>query len=110
MADRSLSRRFAPVTPHPSTMVSSASQGRAAGEGGSSAYLTDGDRLFRVLTPLSWPPSETSAELEGCMTLAVERYSADDLLGMGLQLVSPRNPRSPVGPGDVPMRDEEEEW
>jgi hypothetical protein len=97
------------MTAAPNTMASSASRRSAAAKAGSGAYLTDGDRLFRVITPLSWPPSETSAELEDCMTLAVERYRAAELLRMELQLVSPRGGRPPVDPGDAPIRDQEEE-
>lgn len=48
-------------------------------------YVTDGTRLFRVISPgQSLFPS---AELEDCVTLAVERYFSDELYAMHLHRV-----------------------
>lgn len=48
-------------------------------------YVTDGQRLFRVVSPgQSLFPS---AELEDCMTLEVERYFSDELYAMRLHRV-----------------------
>lgn len=53
-------------------------------------YLTDGTRLYRVISPgRSLFPS---AELEDCLTLEVERYDSDELRVMGLQRVELRDP------------------
>jgi hypothetical protein len=50
-------------------------------------YVTDGYRLFRVVSPgASLFPS---AELEDCHTLRVERYYSDELYAMRLQRVQP---------------------
>ena len=49
-------------------------------------YVTDGQRLFRVVSPGGslFP----SAELEDCRTLEVERYFSDELYAMRLQRVA----------------------
>jgi hypothetical protein len=57
-----------------------------------SAYLTDGVRLFRVITGFSYPPETSRATLEDCATLGVSSYSPDELWGMGLRLV--RGPKT----------------
>ena len=50
-------------------------------------YVTDGERLFRVVSPgRSLFPS---AELEDCASLEVERYFADELYAMRLHRVQP---------------------
>lgn len=50
-------------------------------------YVTDGVRLFRVISPgQSLFPS---AELEDCMTLEVDRYFSDELFSMRLHRVEP---------------------
>lgn len=51
------------------------------------SYLTDGQRLFRVVTQL--PPRHDSpfALLEDCHTLEVRPFAPDELYGMGLRLV-----------------------
>jgi hypothetical protein len=49
-------------------------------------YMTDGRRLFRVVSPFEGMELR-SAELEDCLTLQVGRYSADELFGMGLKPV-----------------------
>jgi hypothetical protein len=50
-------------------------------------YVTDGLRLFRVVSPLAVPPDWTSAELEDCMTLETVSYTPAQLWSMGLVLV-----------------------
>lgn len=48
-------------------------------------YVTDGTRLFRVISPgQSLFPS---AELEDCLTLEIERYFSDELYAMRLHRV-----------------------
>ena len=47
-------------------------------------YVTDGLRLFRVVSPLAVPPDWTSAELEDCMTLERDTYSPGELWQMRL--------------------------
>ena len=48
-------------------------------------YVTDGTRLFRVISPgQSLFPS---AELEDCETLEVDRYFSDELYAMHLHRV-----------------------
>jgi hypothetical protein len=48
-------------------------------------YVTDGIRLFRVISPgQSLFPS---AELEDCITLEVHRYFSDELFAMRLHRV-----------------------
>lgn len=50
-------------------------------------YVTDGCRLFRVVSPgASLFPS---ADLEDCHTLRVERYYSDELYAMHLKRVPP---------------------
>ena len=51
------------------------------------AYVTDGRRLFRVVSPLAAPPDAQSADLEDCKTLEVDSYSASELWAMRLVLV-----------------------
>lgn len=59
-----------------------------------SAYLTDGFRLFRVISGFSYPPENSRAALEDCATLEVSSYSADELWSMGLRLVREPKPDS----------------
>ncbi|HET9720040.1 MAG TPA: hypothetical protein VFP55_08195 [Solirubrobacteraceae bacterium] len=48
-------------------------------------YVTDGMRLFRVISPgQSLFPS---AELEDCLTLEIDRYFSDELYAMRLHRV-----------------------
>ncbi len=49
-------------------------------------YLTDGRRLFRVVSQFTTTLSPY-AELEDCMTLSVDRYTPSDLYAMGLRSV-----------------------
>jgi hypothetical protein len=51
------------------------------------SYLTDGQRLFRVVAP--FPPAQESATalLEDCLTLEVTPFSPDELYEMRLRLV-----------------------
>ncbi len=51
------------------------------------SYVTDGRRLFRVVSPLASPPDWEHAELEDCMTLETSSYSPAQLWSMGLVLV-----------------------
>ena len=61
-------------------------------------YLTDGHKLLRVVAPFDHnSPSE--ALLEDCMTLAVERYSAQDLSALPLSNVQPEPEPEPVVEG-----------
>lgn len=54
-------------------------------------YVTDGARLFRVISPgRSLFPC---ADLEDCLTLRVERFFSDDLYAMRLHRVSAPAPR-----------------
>jgi hypothetical protein len=49
-------------------------------------YLTDGRRLFRVVSRFTTTLSPY-ADLEDCMTLSVDRYTPTDLYAMGLRSV-----------------------
>jgi len=51
------------------------------------AYVTDGRRLFRVMSPLSRPWRRGIAVLEDCRTLAVGAYTAEELWHMALRQV-----------------------
>lgn len=52
-----------------------------------SRYLTDGRRLFRVISS-SNPAFELSfATLEDCLTLAVRTYTAEDMLALAMRPV-----------------------
>ena len=53
-------------------------------------YVTDGTRLFRVISPGGslFP----SVELEDCLTLAVERYLSRDLQSLRLHRVRVARP------------------
>ncbi|MGA9857021.1 MAG: hypothetical protein WBQ18_04110 [Solirubrobacteraceae bacterium] len=51
-------------------------------------YLTDGQRLFRVVGPVAPPRGVTDAVLENCMSLTLTSYSAADLFAMNLRQVS----------------------
>jgi hypothetical protein len=60
-----------------------------------SAYLTDGRRLFRVVSGFAYPPEDSLAALEDCATLDVSSYTADELWEMELRVVRAQ-PTSPV--------------
>jgi len=60
---------------------------RSSEEFASGIYLTDGCRLFRVVSRLAWKGKYALASLEDCLTLDVTPYSADELFAMRLQLV-----------------------
>lgn len=47
-------------------------------------YLTDGHRLYRVVSPFLLEGGDPTAELEDCLTLEVRPYTAHELLVMGL--------------------------
>ena len=51
------------------------------------AYVTDRVSLYRVVTALSWPPRESFAVLEDCLTLDTLALSADELHKLELELV-----------------------
>jgi len=51
------------------------------------SYLTDGQRLFRVVSQFPSRLEPPIALLEDCQTLEVTPYSPDELYEMGLQLV-----------------------
>jgi len=50
-------------------------------------YLTDGRRLFRVVSQFAPGTRAEAALLEDCVTLAVESYSPTELYEMGLRPV-----------------------
>jgi hypothetical protein len=52
-------------------------------------YLTDGVSLFRVEGTIDDPARNGWALLEDCLTLHSDFYTADQLAGMGLDLVRP---------------------
>jgi hypothetical protein len=65
-----------------------ARSGRAAIEScAAGAYLTDGRRLFRVVSQLSPHALDQYAALEDCRTLEVRPYRPEELYGMRLRLV-----------------------
>jgi hypothetical protein len=51
------------------------------------SYLTDGERLFRVVSPPDPGDAEGYASLEDCLTLEVAAFSSDELFEMDLWLV-----------------------
>ena len=51
------------------------------------SYVTDGWRLFRVVSPIDPGVEPALAWLENCMTLSVESYTSDELWEMDLRLV-----------------------
>jgi hypothetical protein len=57
------------------------------------SYVTDGRRLFRVVSPLAAPPELEAAELEDCMTLESDCYTAGELWAMRLILVRRADPQ-----------------
>jgi hypothetical protein len=59
-----------------------------------SAYLTDGSRLYRVVSSFAAPPRESFAVLEDCATLELSPHSPDELWEMGLRLVRAGRGRS----------------
>ena len=56
-------------------------------------YVTDGQRLFRVMSPLSRPWRRSIAVLEDCRTLATGAYTAEELWHMALRRVKSAAPR-----------------
>lgn len=52
------------------------------------SYVTDGDRLFRVVSQFSTVGEDVFAALEDCRTLGVETYAPGELFSMGLRAVS----------------------
>lgn len=51
------------------------------------AYVTDGLRLFRVVSPLRWSDGYVTADMEDCMTLDVRAYTPTELWSMRLRVV-----------------------
>jgi hypothetical protein len=80
------------VMTRPSVAVFPSSQ-RAGSALSDQAYLTDGRRLFRVVSTIDPRLPYPVAELEDCRTLAIESYSAPELYAMTLR---------PVVPADIP--------
>jgi hypothetical protein len=55
------------------------------------SYVTDGRRLFRVVSALAAPPELEVAELEDCMTLETASYSPGELWALRLVMVRRRS-------------------
>lgn len=53
------------------------------------SYLTDGERLFRVIARIGEDECGGLASLEDCRTLEVSTYLPDELVGMALRPVHP---------------------
>jgi hypothetical protein len=53
------------------------------------SYLTDGRRLFRVVSPLTPPTRRGIATLEDCRTLDLGVYTAEELWHRALKPVVP---------------------
>jgi hypothetical protein len=49
--------------------------------------VTDGRRLFRVVSQFAFAGDHVVASLEDCLTLDVRAYSPDELHAMGLRAV-----------------------
>jgi hypothetical protein len=58
----------------------------------SDSYITDGHRLFRVVSQFAADEQRRSASLENCLTLEVRAYSPGELAAMKLRpvLAGPR--------------------
>ncbi len=52
-------------------------------------YVTDGERLFRVVAPFTAAAAGVFASLEDCSSLEVEAYSPGELGAMHLRPVRP---------------------
>jgi hypothetical protein len=59
----------------------------AAGPFAADQYLTDGRRLFRVVSRFDPRSAEGFAVLENCFTLDVDTYTPDELFAMELRTV-----------------------
>ena len=72
-----------PLTPHRSF------SGRAARSEQlvSDSYITDGHRLFRVVSQFAAGEQRRFASLENCLTLEVQAYSPGELAAMKLRPV-----------------------
>lgn len=53
----------------------------------SGSYVTDGHRLFRVVSQFAFVGDHVFAWLEDCFTLEVQRYAPSELHEMGLRPV-----------------------
>ena len=62
-------------------------------------YLTDGRRLFRVVSRLDPRAAYGFAVLEDCLTLEVNGYSPDDLVAMDLRTVARTREEEPAPAG-----------
>lgn len=76
--------RFSPPARSPDPLASMPASPRDDG-----AYLTDGQRLFRVVWPLCSLERRELAILEDCKTLCLTAFSANELRGMRLTSVTP---------------------
>jgi hypothetical protein len=54
---------------------------------GSESYLTDGWRLFRVVSQFNTTQRQPFASLEDCLTLDVQPYTPGELSAMNLRAV-----------------------
>lgn len=52
------------------------------------SYVTDGRRLFRVVSQFNPGGRDVLASLEDCLTLEVASYAPDELYSMGIRRVS----------------------
>ena len=64
---------------------------------GTSAYITDSARLFRVVRPFLYEHPD-SALLEDCRTLEVHCYTSDELADMRLRPVENQHTTRPRRP------------
>jgi hypothetical protein len=76
--------RFTPAARSPDRPASLPASPRDDG-----AYLTDGQRLFRVVWPLCSLERGELAILEDCKTLCLTAFTANELRGMQLTSVTP---------------------
>ncbi len=53
----------------------------------SGSYVTDGQRLFRVVSQFAFAGDHVVASLEDCLTLDVRAYAPGELHAMGLRPV-----------------------
>ncbi len=70
----------------PTIHANSAAEPITADEFARGYYLTDGRRLFRVVSQFTTTLSPY-AQLEDCMTLTVDRYTPTELWVMGIRSV-----------------------
>jgi len=78
------SLRFGPITRSSGPATTGLASPRDDG-----AYLTDGQRLFRVVWPLCSLQRPDMAILEDCKTLCLTAFTSDELSAMRLTPVTP---------------------